>query len=252
MNAGKSNFPNADIGPRVVGQDVYEESSTKKCPLGTRLVLGDRVFRYCYNAAAASVTVGKLIQAPACEDTTAYEEDVVVPTTSPAGSRTVYMTNTTGHSTLTADSLADGYVILGASTGLGTTMKIKSNTAAIANALCTLTLYDPLPVACTAGGNTLCYVKSPYNNVIIDAGSGMLVGAALFTPTLSYYFWAQTWGPIGLVANGAAVVVGDDVLAVGDGCIIADDAATGKPRVGLAMTSWDDADAGPVFLQLCP
>jgi hypothetical protein len=251
MGDQKTVLKNADIGETVVGQDIYRESATATCRLGTRLVLGDRVFRYCKNAAAASVTVGNLIQAPAAEVTSAYEEDVVVPTTSPAGSRTVYLTNTTGHSTLAANGLKDGYIVIGAGAGLGTCMKVKSNTAAVAGALCTVTLYDPLPVAITAGTNTLCYVLSPYSDVIIAAGTGMLVGAPLFTPTLSFYFWAQSWGPIGIVSGGA-IVRGDDILSNDDGTVIADDAAAVQPRVGIAMNTFDSGDAGPVFLQICP
>jgi hypothetical protein len=235
----------------IVGQDIYRESATPACKLGTRLVLGDRVFRYCKNAAAASVLVGELIQAPATVDTSALEEDLVVVTTAPAGTKTVAFTNTNTHATIAADALKDGYVVIGTSTGLGTCMKIKSNTVALTNTTCTLTLYDPLPVAITAGGNTLTYVASPYLDVILVAGTGMLVGAPLFTPTASYYFWAQTWGPIGLISAGA-IVVGDDVLSNDDGTIIADDAALVQPRVGLAMNTFDTADAGPVFLQICP
>lgn len=123
MGDQRTTLKNADLGVEVVGQDIYRESATPACKLGTRLVLGDRVFRYCKNAAAATVTVGKLIEAPAAEVTSAYEEDVAVPTTSPAGSRTVYFTNTTGHSTLAADALKDGYIVIGAGAGLGTCMR---------------------------------------------------------------------------------------------------------------------------------
>jgi hypothetical protein len=247
----KTTLKNADIGPRVVGQDIYEESSVAKCKLGSRLVLGDRVFRYVKNAAAATLLVGKICQAPAAEVTSAYEEDVVVPTTSPVGATTVYITNTTGHSTIAANALKDGYLVIGAGAGLGTCMKIKSNTAAVAGALCTITLYDPLPVALTASTNTVSYVFSPYNNVVLDAGTGQLVGVPMITPTASYYLWVQTWGPCGLTAAGT-IVVGDDVLTNNAGCVIADNAATVNPRVGLAMNAFDNGDCGPIFLQLCP
>jgi hypothetical protein len=100
-------------------------------------------------------------------------------------------------------------------------------------------------------GNTGCIVMSPYNSVLLDAGTGMLVGVPMITPTASYYFWAQTWGPCGLTAAGT-IVVGDDVLTNNAGCVIPDNAATVNPRVGIAMNSFDNGDAGPIFLQLCP
>ena len=246
MGDQKNTLLNADVGARVTGQDIYEISDKARCALGTRLVLGDRVFRYCLNG-ASTLAVGKIVQAPAINT---YDEDIVVPTNNVVGTKTVYLTNHTSGAVVVADQFKDGYLVVGTSTGLGSTYKIKSNTAAATNALLTLTLYDPTVTAITTG-HTGCIVASPYFNTVLDAGTGMLVGVPLLAVTAAYYFWAQTWGPVGIVSAGT-IVKGDDVLTNNNGTVIPDNAATVNPRVGIAMNSYDSGDAGPIFLQLCP
>ncbi len=242
---------NAARGVTLVGQDIYEESATAKCALGTRLHLGDRVFRYCKNGGTALVA-GKLIQAPPIDT---YDEDIVVPTSSPAGSRTVYLTNPASHAAIAADQYKDGYLTIGSGTGsLGKMYKIKSNTAAAAGALLTLTLYDELVSAITAGTHTGHLVASPFYNCVLDAATGLVFGVPLIDVTANYYFWAQTWGHAPIIATGA-IVKGQRVVANGDGTVAPVSGTANevvKPIIGISAGTYDTGDAGPIYLQLMP
>ena len=252
MGDQKNTLLNADVGARVTGQDIYEISDKARCALGTRLVLGDRVFRYCKNGSLA-LNPGYLVQAKPINAT--YDEDIVVPTTSAIGSKTVYITIHSSYGTTMAlDELADGYVVVGvAGTGakIGECYKIKSNTAAAAGATCTITLYDPLIEAVTAGQNTMAIVRSPYKDVVLGASTGAVIGVPIISVTAAYYFWAQTYGPVGGVAGGA-LVAGDPVMDNSNGTFLITTITTKKTFVGFAMTDIDSGDGGPIFLQIAP
>ena len=241
----RQSINNANLGLRVAGQDIYEESSTAKCAIGSRIQLGNRVFYYALNGATALAS-GKLVQSQAIDT---YDEDIVLPTSTVAGVKSITLTNHASASAKVADQFAGGLLVVGAgATGIGDSYRIKSNTAAAAGASMTVTLYDETVRAYTAGTHTFCIVVCSQYKTVVDAGTGMLAGVPLIAVTAGYYFWAQTWGPCGVVSGGA-ITKGKDVLANGDGTVIVDDAATAKPRVGIAMNTYDSGDAGPVFLQ---
>jgi len=241
----------SDRGVTLPVQDIYEQSATQLQRLGERLVLGDRVFKYCYNGAAA-LLAGYLVQGPAINT---YDEDVVIPTSSTAGQNIVYATvHSTYGETLAVNALKDGYLCVGAAgTGsvLGLNYKIKSNTVALVTATTTITLYDNLVYALTAGQNTLCWVKNPYNGVVLLANTAIPIGIPAVPTTINYYSWVQTWGPCAAVAAGA-ITKGEDLISNDNGTVIVDDASSTKPRIGMTMQTFDSGDAGLIFLQICP
>lgn len=60
MGDQRTTLKNAAHGPRVVAQDIMEESETAKHRLGERLVVGDRMFRYC-RATATALVAGDIL-----------------------------------------------------------------------------------------------------------------------------------------------------------------------------------------------
>ena len=244
---------NARRGPTVVGQDIYEESTTAKCAIGSRLQLGNRVFYYTLNGAVALAS-GYLIQAQAID---AYDEDIVLPTSTVAGTKSITLTNHSSASVKVADQFKDGILTVGVgASGIGDSYIVKSNAAAAAGAALALTLYDETTRAYTAGTHAFTLTVSPHYKVVLLANTGMIAGVPLIvvtasTSAASYYFWAQTWGPCGVVSGGA-ITKGEDVISNDNGTVIVDDAASTKPRVGIAMNTFDSGDCGPIFLQIMP
>ncbi len=157
---------NANFGLRVSGQDIYEESSTQKHPIGARLVLGDRAFRYCLNGGVALVP-GKIAQAQAIDT---YDEDIVLPTSLAAGVKSVSLTNHASASAKVADQFKDGILVVGeGASGIGDSYKVKSNAAAAAGAALALTLYDETTRAYTAGTHKFCLTVNRFgeNSVLL-------------------------------------------------------------------------------------
>ena len=209
-----------------------------------------RKFRLCENSTGTLVPA-KLVQSHA---DTAYTEDIVITTAGAVGGKTVTVTNFSGHEALSANELKDGYFCCGAGTNeIGHGRKIKENTAAAANAACTLTFYDKLTAAMTISTSTGAWTYPLFKEVVIDAGDSKVIGCPVCdvtasTSTTKYYFWAQVAGPCPVVAGGA-IVRADHLMSNGDGTVIA---ATGTTPeiVGIAMQSFDSGDAGWVFLTL--
>lgn len=194
----------ADLGATVLSQDIYEESETQKYRLGTRVQVGDRVFRY----AKAGMAITNLIQGLVNDykpyegdrPATAYavgDQDITVPALS-TGNAVTYST---------IDIHAGGYIWFQMSPHQ--MHKIRSNTATDGTNVI-LTLERPLKYALPAaasGADTMWVTIWPnlYGNVK-HASGGMrsVVCTALIPITSGYYFWGQTWGPKFFQAGGTA------------------------------------------------
>jgi len=253
----QTNLQNADIGPRVVGQSIYEESSTAKCKLGARLVLGDRVFRYCKNGSIA-LAAGKLLQSASTYGFGETQQNGTVATTGAAGSNSIVVT-LSGTSTLTLDALKDGYLgVYDGTGGVGQTYRIKGNTAAGVTSNTTITLYDQIVTAIVTTDMTTL-TKSPFGAVVVAATTltGIPIGVPLIAITANYYFWSQTWGPVtclvGTTTLGANIVVANSAATAG-ALIPVDSTAAQAVRVGFAMgpAGMTASKYGLVFLQIIP
>jgi hypothetical protein len=231
---------------------IYDTTtdSTLLADLGAINELEDgRKFRLCRNSTAAALVPGKAVQAPA-ENT--YDEDIAIGTAA-IGDTTLDVTVHASYgATVAANDFAEGYFCVGAGSGeLGHGRKIKSNTAATVGNDTTLTFYDALTDTISAS-STGAWCKSPFNNVVIDAGTGRVVGVPVCDVTIStssgyYYFWAQVAGPCSMVSGGA-IVAGDNVMS-SSGTAIATTGTTPE-TIGTAMQAFDSGDAGWVWLNL--
>ena len=176
-------------------QGVFEESSTARAGLGTRIAFEDgRVYRYAKNGATA-LAAGKFVKAGAlvAQINKAVEAAVVV------GNNTV--TLTTSSAITTAD---DGYLQINSGTGLtGQQYKIKTGAANATTATSTdFTLYDPVAVALTTSGYGSVYYN-PYEQCeVCTAQADLVLGVPTIPVTAEYYFWLQTWGPACVLSEG--------------------------------------------------
>ena len=246
----RNTIPNADHGPRVVGQSIMEESATQIHRLSDRLVIGDRVFHY--GKAGATLSAGKVAQSAQALVT----EDTV----------TVAHGIGTTEVTVTAASVAvndyeSGYLTVDEGTGAGETYKIKSNTAT-ADGVIVCTLYDGLVTAWSISDTDVTITTSPYFESIVLAtdGIGLPVGVPLVGVTDTYFAWFQTWGPCGVYIDGTGSALGNAI----DERLMVVGATPGSLGVGYAagyaiaaqviLDSADYADVKyqPVYLTMCP
>lgn len=188
-----------------VDQGIYEESSTQKAPLGTKLVVGDRTFYYAQLSTSANVTAAKILTAP--QMIASHQADILTPAATSAGASVIAVTLGTAMAT---NDYAEGYLMVSSGTGHGLTYKIKANSAAATAASVSVTLYDPILEPMTAT-NEVNFVKNIYKD--IKVGSEVLdvpVGIVPTPVTTGNYFWLQTHGPAAVydsAALGAGVAV---------------------------------------------
>ena len=243
-----------DVGGKVVGQGIMQESTTKNSPLGTRLVLNDgREFIYCYNGGVA-LAAGKMVGTPAW----ASDHESLATPIEVRDKREMTITN--GASTaITKDMYADGYAMIEISTTntasddpMGT-YKIRSHPAAATGGTCLLQLYDPIRVL-LAGASTVSLVKNPYNGVVVLLGSGSTelsapVGVPIIPVSVNYYFWAQTKGVCNVLSQGATIAVGLPLMrGTAAGSLTTHNSA--MAQVATQMHTGANGEYRPVMLDL--
>lgn len=177
------------------GQGIYEESSTQKAPLGTRIAFADgRVFRYA-KAGATALAAGKFVKAGAL--TAQVAKSVTTAVSAVPGNKTV--TVTTSSAVTTAN---DGYLVISSSTGAGLMYKIDTCAANATTSTSTdFVLYDDVAVA-LATTSTVDIHYNPYEQCeVVASATDLVLGVPPIAVTAEYYFWIQTWGPATVFAD---------------------------------------------------
>ena len=245
----QTNVWNAQHGARVTGQSIYEISAAAKCGIGTRLVLGDRVFRYAKNGSSA-LGAAYVVQAPIPEGTYSIGQAIG---THAVGENAVTWTVNAGGVAFTKDQFKDGYLLIddagSVATEEGYCYKIKGNTAAAAGADSTISLYDRLAKAISATA-TGAIALNPYNGVLLDAGTSHLVGVPIIEVTASYYCWVQTWGPCPVVCDTTGVGIRAACTSTSGEADVRD--ADTEPILGYGMNAGAANDVVMVYLTLAP
>ena len=203
------NLPASQVGflnPTIpIDQSIYEQSTTKKAALGTRLEVGERVFRY---AKAGDTGLGISAGRIACS---------VIDVSLHGGTYVSFAVATTGATSLSAtatgtfatDVFVDGFVVFGGGTRAGEVYKIKSHGTGVATV--PIVLYDPIVGTVTA---TSLGAVIPSRFVCeISTGSQGPVGVSMIDVTAGNYFWLQTKGPAGVIA--AATPAAHEPLTIG-------------------------------------
>jgi len=211
-----------------VPPNPYAESATQLFPLGTKLVQGERIWRYCKNGAAA-LAIGVPIQSMPAVNAVA-DDDMAVGVAADIGDYVVSITSQAAMNlypfATEEDGLAEGYLIVNDGAGQGQCYKIKSSEAFSGTSQTLVTLYDPLTIALATATSQVGIHQNPYANVIVTAGtalSGICVGIPQFVVTTAYYyFWSQTGGPAAAMAGAA--------IAKGTSCVVGTTAAVVSPE----------------------
>lgn len=180
-------------------QDIHEQSVTQKYSIGTRLVMDDRVFRYCRAKEALDAFLGgraDVMPREGAGDAVAYEVgDTVV---------SIPMNQYGPDYALESvkDYWAEGYYWSGVGTPtVGMMHRIKSSAVAAAGTTVLTggyvqaTLYEALKYAIPASTWQTSWVN-PYKTCKHEHSSKMtVICQPLRNITIDYYFWGQTWGP---------------------------------------------------------
>jgi len=174
-------------------QGIYEQSSTPKYPIGTRIAIGDRVFHYC-----RAVTALRLHHGEGNNDTL-HEQDVAVVASEGDLDLTVV-------GDFTEDQFKDGYINIHTAP-MQVCLRVKGNDKGDGTNT-VIHLKDPL-LADVVLSPTPTYTDihaNIYNNVGGRAGGTDYTSSIcipLINITNGYYFWGQTWGPV--VATAASL-----------------------------------------------
>lgn len=237
------------------GQSIYDSSSVKLAPLGSRKVVGDRVFRYA-KCGSLDAVPGKLLQAPAFD---ANWSAVALATTRGAvvGAKSLWLYSSTA--TLTANQLAEGYLGFesGTAANSGYQYRIKSHGAVTATTTFEVKLYDAIKQVAT-GTDKVSLFPNMYNGVTVQTtGVGACpVGIAPLAVTTNDYFWLQTWGPCPALNSTTSVAAGAPVYAggTGDVCGVVGTGtyASLMAQIGIGMVTGTNREKDFVYLTIAP
>lgn len=241
------------LDPQIpVDQSIYESSSTRKAKLGTRLVVGDRVFRYA-KVLGTGAEAGEVLCCPIA--TASHASGILTVSAATTGAATVHCTASVA---VAAGVYDEGYLAI-SSTGLaggGLMLRVKKQSASAAAASAfAIELYDAIPTAIGAGWASL--VPCLYNGVARGTTlTSLAAGVSQVVVSSGYYGWIQTWGPAAVKmsaghAAGLILYVGASggaagVVAIAE--LTAGGMAIGK-NMNLAATG---SYAEPCYLTIAP
>ena len=214
------------IGRDASNVNPYSESATQLFPLGTKLVYGDRTFRYIFTGAA--IAPGLLIQSAAHIahhtnntitniDAGSFtgKDGVSVDFSHAIGSRAISL-EVNGDTDMVADQYAEGYLLFNDAQGEGQMLKIRTHQSLEQGAEATLIVetYDPLVVAIVKNASQCSLIPNPYKDVVTapTAESGAIIGASVMNMADDRFGWALVSGPAALLVSEANLVIGHRVV----------------------------------------
>lgn len=237
-----------------VPQSVYEFvtaiTGSQMAPLGTRLRMSDRT--YYYAQASASIAGGTVVCAN--PPVTSAQSGILSVSAASIGAKTFTATSSAA---VTVNFYAEGFFGVATGTNVGEMYRIKSNAAGSTGY--SITLYDGLNTAITAG-TPFWLQPNDFMNVFV--GSQALhraVGVAPINVTSGGYFWLQTFGVANPTHVAASPANGVLVLGTTGSVAVTADATTGGGISAVAFPIGKNSplaatagQANPVFLSILP
>lgn len=245
----------------VPRQGIYSQSETQEYPIGTKYPEPgplDRVF--AYSLAGAAITPGKMLATAALSGSdTTLQTACAVSVAAAALDKRIYLTIIT--TAQVADLYAGGMATINdvsVTPDEFYSIPIVGNSALAASGVTGyIDLKYGVPVALTTSDKIDLSVN-PWKNIIeqpVTTHTGSPIGVAMINVTSGYYFWAQTWGVVGIMSNDGPLTVGADVqgdvgIAGGIQSVIAGASSVVAARVGLALNVSTDVYGAQVYLQI--
>ena len=172
-------------------QDIHTPSTVQNYDLGTRLVEGDRVFRYCKAGANMSRFIGGF-------NNNAWPINAALTVAAVAGANTLSIPD----ASCVVNAYAGGYIALFSSPLQF--YRILSNTVSDGTDTI-LTLETTIKLACAIGIWATGYpsIYADLRNITTGAvGYNSVIAVPVCDVLSGSYFWGQTWGPCYAVADG--------------------------------------------------
>lgn len=217
---GKVNWRGDQVSVPQGGQSINESSSVQLADLGSRLVVGDRVFRYAQLGGIAAVP-GQVLQFPASSVKGFCELLATAGNTDASNGKTFTFYCATSHA---ADFFAEGYIIAqsGTAANLGAVYRVKTHGSVADTTNVLLTLYDGLQKSPNVADKWSIY-RNPYKLVTQNTAGTVASAGILSCPaTTNDYVWIQTWGPCAVQAQTVAggVVTGNQFAPAATGAVV--------------------------------
>ena len=243
---GQVNWRGDQVSVVQGGQSMYDTASVQLAELGSRKVVGDRVFRY----ALAGGTIGAgLIASRAVVD--AKHDALLLATNAVTGVKALTIILTTSAA---ANYFSEGYVHVSSGTAAeqGYMYKVRSHGSIGAVGTGVFTLYDPVKFA-IASADKLSLRPSPYYQVIPNVTeTDAPVGIAPIAVVSGDYFWLQTWGPTAYVAGSAGVPTAGGQIVAGSAGMCETTAAGSTVCIGHAIQAVAALAYGQAWLTIAP
>lgn len=210
-----------------VSQSIYEDTSDQQAPLGTRLVVGDRVFYYAVSSASQARGTVLCSTAPTASHNGAL-------TTFAATSADAKIVTVTAGSAVATSEYNEGYVGISKGTMGGATYRVLLHGAISSGASGTIELYDRL-YDDVAAADEAGLIHNIYRHVIV--ASSALAAVAACVPMVDVatdgYFWGQTYGPAAPLNQAATPAASVLVPGTTGGVLAAaTDNLAGNPFIG--------------------
>lgn len=255
---GKVNWRGDQVSVTPGDQSVYETASVQLADLGSRKVVGDRVFRYAQAGGGVTIGAGEVCQtSPVSSANGALGAvssviKVTAGTVNQAGGKVFnFYFATSAAANFWAE--ASIYSQSGTAANMGQMYRVKSHASVSDTAKVDLVLYDPLTR--TSNVTDSWSIKSNIYKGVTQATAATYsaAGVALVSCTTGDYFWLQTWGPVNVKA-GAAVI---DGISVGMGATgqvqgLTVVTSTVPAKIGFAMQTLTVSEYGLIFLEIAP
>jgi hypothetical protein len=230
--------------PKIYPQNIDEESTTQKCPLGTEWPIVDgTVYRYMQAGASGLITPGQPICAPA----QGSFASMMLGIGASALANTLYLFNSNAALSITLNQFADGWL----GTSDGRTYKIKSNPAVSVISYGLFYLHDTI-VSALASTASYCLIQNTFAGVqstVVAAGmSTAIVGVIKTSVTSLCYFWGVTKSPcVNVLLDTGALLVSGQTFTLGSGGVgfgaktSCTTAALSQATYGVAIKNSDES-----------
>jgi len=247
-DSGKVNWRGDQVAVPQGGQSIYKTSSIQLADLGSRKVVGDRVFRYALASAGAGA--GDL-----CESKAEHLDSVTAGGTDAAGAKTFTWYAATA---MSVNTYAEGYLSCqsGTAANLGQFYRIRSHAAIAKTTNGVLNLYDSLDL--TENVTDEWSINQNVYASVVECTTGaasLPVGVAPTAVTTGDYFWLQTWGPC-MAKAGTAIAKGEAIIADVTGQVYNQKISSAGGQVfsvlGHGMMLATGSEYASVFLQIAP
>lgn len=200
MDTGIGNYPGTIAGRLPPGANITDQSTERKFSLGTRYVLGDRVFRYAHIKSDANILRRGSV---AVSFNTASIEKGKKLGTLTQGTKSVLWTVV--NRVVQRDQFANGYLLMQG----GFVKGIESNGGEKAGNTIALKFKEPITEDDASSGNYGILCEGLYTNAVErtfgNTGPGLIIGVPVADLTGDYFGWLQTWGPCGVIGTAATL-----------------------------------------------